>query len=147
MQESEGLTANYDNALDRYQNLITQAEQYTTPVECRGGLLADHMGLGKTLSMLSLIAHTLQEAEEAELAPLPNSQSPDIKPVSRATLVVTPLSSKYIFFSFNYQVVHKVTNEYENNSLARVGAANQRVQKSHPITEFSCLGLVLTRGL
>jgi SNF2-related domain len=39
-----------------YTNNITQDTQDDAPPEFRGGILADYMGLGKTLSMISLIA-------------------------------------------------------------------------------------------
>jgi SWI/SNF-related matrix-associated actin-dependent regulator of chromatin subfamily A3 len=41
---------------DRYTNLVTENSQRTEPQESRGGLLADQMGLGKSLTMISLIA-------------------------------------------------------------------------------------------
>lgn len=40
----------------RYRNTITGLAQIEKPPEFAGGILADHMGLGKTLSMLALIA-------------------------------------------------------------------------------------------
>jgi len=40
----------------RYTNLVTENSQRTEPQESRGGLLADQMGLGKSLTMISLIA-------------------------------------------------------------------------------------------
>jgi SNF2 family DNA or RNA helicase len=42
--------------LDRYRNTITGLAQIEKPPEFAGGILADHMGLGKTLSVLALIA-------------------------------------------------------------------------------------------
>lgn len=36
--------------------MITEMSQKTMPPDCRGGLLADQMGLGKSLSMIALIA-------------------------------------------------------------------------------------------
>ncbi|EXJ84685.1 hypothetical protein A1O3_05355 [Capronia epimyces CBS 606.96] len=39
-----------------YTNLVTEQSQRYEPSESRGGLLADQMGLGKTLTMISLIA-------------------------------------------------------------------------------------------
>ncbi|KIW21375.1 hypothetical protein PV08_01955 [Exophiala spinifera] len=40
----------------RYTNLVTGNSQRTEPRESKGGLLADQMGLGKSLTMISLIA-------------------------------------------------------------------------------------------
>src|SRR4051794_15473751 len=40
----------------RYKNTITGDQQETPPPQFRGGILADQMGLGKSLSMLALIA-------------------------------------------------------------------------------------------
>ncbi|CZR65227.1 uncharacterized protein PAC_15127 [Phialocephala subalpina] len=39
-----------------YTNMITEMSQKTPPPDSRGGLLADQMGLGKSLTMISLIA-------------------------------------------------------------------------------------------
>ncbi|EXJ71754.1 uncharacterized protein A1O5_05564 [Cladophialophora psammophila CBS 110553] len=39
-----------------YTNLVTEQSQRNEPLESRGGLLADQMGLGKTLTMIALIA-------------------------------------------------------------------------------------------
>jgi hypothetical protein len=43
----------------RYINNITNEEQDITPPQFRGGILADQMGLGKSLSVISLIASDL----------------------------------------------------------------------------------------
>ncbi|KDQ18333.1 hypothetical protein BOTBODRAFT_184989 [Botryobasidium botryosum FD-172 SS1] len=60
-----------------YQNLVTKSPQAEVPELGRGALVADAMGLGKTLTMLSLILATREE------------KSPGF---SDATLIVVPLS-------------------------------------------------------
>ncbi|KAI9766764.1 MAG: hypothetical protein M1839_004768 [Geoglossum umbratile] len=47
-----------------YINNITQDTQGDAPSEFRGGILADYMGLGKTLSMISLIASDFPEQSQ-----------------------------------------------------------------------------------
>lgn len=47
-----------------YRNVITGQIQDKIPPETFGGILADMMGLGKTLSILSLVATTLDDAED-----------------------------------------------------------------------------------
>jgi SWI/SNF-related matrix-associated actin-dependent regulator of chromatin subfamily A3 len=42
--------------LERYTNVVTEMSQKAPPLDCRGGLLADQMGLGKSLTMIALIA-------------------------------------------------------------------------------------------
>ncbi|KAF4513512.1 hypothetical protein G6O67_000776 [Ophiocordyceps sinensis] len=97
-----------------YSNVITGQEQRSAPPETRGGILADMMGLGKTLSILSLIASTTDDARSWELLePVqrpaveakPNKKideltmhqpSFDLMPVTRqvkSTLIVCPLST------------------------------------------------------
>ncbi|RCI09528.1 hypothetical protein L249_4064 [Ophiocordyceps polyrhachis-furcata BCC 54312] len=49
-----------------YFNVITGLRQREAPPETRGGILADIMGLGKTLSILSLIASTTDDAAQWE---------------------------------------------------------------------------------
>ncbi|KIJ49379.1 hypothetical protein M422DRAFT_65895 [Sphaerobolus stellatus SS14] len=60
-----------------YWNLTTNTPQDTPPLLDRGGLMADAMGLGKTLTMLSLIIATKKDV------------SPEF---SNSTLIVVPLS-------------------------------------------------------
>lgn len=96
-----------------YCNVITGQEQRTAPPETRGGILADMMGLGKTLSILSLIASTTEDARswgllEPVQRPAVESRSKksdgvttqqpsfDPTPVTRqvkSTLIVCPLST------------------------------------------------------
>ena len=95
-----------------YSNVITGHNQRQPPPETRGGILADMMGLGKTLSILSLVTSSLHDAQEwAQTAPkqpvAPDSKSSTtdnasplvsfgLTPVTaniKGTLLVCPLST------------------------------------------------------
>ena len=78
IQRPDGTTA--------WLNLITDREISRPPPPVRGGILADMMGLGKTLSVLALIASRASKA--SEWAACGSSGRPRI----RATLLVCPLS-------------------------------------------------------
>ncbi|PHH76774.1 hypothetical protein CDD80_1224 [Ophiocordyceps camponoti-rufipedis] len=69
-----------------YVNVITGLELKGAPPETRGGLLADMMGLGKTLSILSLVASTTDDAHRWEL--LDPVQRPAAEPKGKKTVVV-----------------------------------------------------------
>ncbi|KAG8948964.1 hypothetical protein FRC04_009165 [Tulasnella sp. 424] len=60
-----------------YFNIATKTPQSAVPAIGRGAIMADSMGLGKTLTMLSLIIATLDDVPSA---------------FSNATLIVVPLS-------------------------------------------------------
>lgn len=74
---------------------MTKAEHFTKPIEARGGILADEMGTGKSLTILAVIVHTLDEAR------LQAYRSSDIQAQSRgrlhsgATLIIAPKSSMF----------------------------------------------------
>jgi SNF2 family DNA or RNA helicase len=78
-----------------YYNVITGKEEKLKPPEVRGGILADMMGLGKTLSVLCLVVSSLEDAEAwARKKP---AQSPERLPLLvqnvKTTLLVAPLST------------------------------------------------------
>lgn len=102
------------NGQKYYFNVITGHNQKMMPPETKGGILADMMGLGKTLSILSLLASSIDEARQWEtrtpVQPSPAESKTSTKndilgvhqpslgltPVtrnSRATLIVCPLST------------------------------------------------------
>nr|KAH0541367.1 hypothetical protein FGG08_004131 [Glutinoglossum americanum] len=58
-----------------YINNITQDTQYDAPIEFYGGILADYMGLGKTLSVISLIASDIPEQSECTQSPTSTSSA------------------------------------------------------------------------
>jgi SNF2 family DNA or RNA helicase len=73
----------------RYANLITGSSQSSEPPESKGGLLADKMGLGKSLTMISLIALNPTLCKE----PLIFTSQGSIRRV-KSTLVVVPYSCR-----------------------------------------------------
>lgn len=96
-----------------YYNIITKQQSRSPPAKALGGILADMMGLGKTLSILSLVASTLPDASEwaqsdpgrpsneGRTRPLDPFAPPkpellgltQVKRNSKSTLLVCPLST------------------------------------------------------
>jgi hypothetical protein len=95
-----------------YHNVITQQVEYQSPPQVRGGILADMMGLGKTLSILSLVVQTLPESEawshltpcipqqrdqppskKGKKEPLPVCEMTKLVRNVKTTLLVAPLST------------------------------------------------------
>ena len=74
-----------------FVHMITQEERAERPYEARGGLLADTMGTGKSLTLLAVLMHTLDEAR------IHSCQEMDFygekRPRSGATLIIAPKSS------------------------------------------------------
>jgi hypothetical protein len=68
----------------RYRNNVTGEHQLQPPPPFRGGIMADQMGLGKTLQMIALVASDLEK----------HSASSDLSEQSSelaSTLIVVPL--------------------------------------------------------
>ncbi|KAL2872832.1 SNF2 family N-terminal domain-containing protein [Aspergillus lucknowensis] len=83
------------NGAKQYREIISGIVLDEEPPQSLGGLLADMMGLGKTLSILSLALSTLKEAGEwAEMIPPPDlvRSLPGIRN-TKTTLLVVPLST------------------------------------------------------
>ena len=91
---STGKTCGKVLIASRYRHEVTKARHRTLAPETGGGILADEMGMGKSLSTLALITKTLDDAadwvEEKKADPEPHS---GLKPC-KATLVVVPSASK-----------------------------------------------------
>ena len=82
------------NGQRMYYNIITGHEERVKPPEVLGGILADMMGLGKTLSILSLVVGSLSEAQSwAELAPPESTTDIPLVRNSKTTLLVSPMST------------------------------------------------------
>ncbi|KAK2805068.1 hypothetical protein FQN50_006313 [Emmonsiellopsis sp. PD_5] len=69
-----------------FRNNVTGKYQQEAPIQFRGGILADHMGLGKTLSMISLVV------SDQDCATGPDSSSGDAEGLRRTTLLIVPSS-------------------------------------------------------
>lgn len=85
-----------NNGQKMYYNVITGKEERTKPPEVLGGILADMMGLGKTLSILSLVVSTLDEAKKWSMLKPPAPKSAEELPLLRnlkTTLLISPLST------------------------------------------------------
>lgn len=67
-------------------------------LKCRGGILADEMGMGKSLTLLSLILHTLEEARSFGGNPQNSIMERETKCVTKATLLIAPKSSTVFWF-------------------------------------------------
>jgi SNF2 family DNA or RNA helicase len=79
----------------RYREIISGITLNQEPAQTYGGLLADMMGLGKTLSILSLVIATLPESQGWETYSPHNDlvrRTPGIRN-ARTTLLVSPLSA------------------------------------------------------
>jgi hypothetical protein len=77
--------------LIRYFNMITEISQKTQPPDSRGGLLADQMGLGKSLTMISLIALNTCKTREPIVFTAEGGHLKRLK----STLVVVPYSREW----------------------------------------------------
>jgi SNF2 family DNA or RNA helicase len=86
---------NYTANTFRYRHIITKAQQNELPDESGGGILADEMGMGKSLTTLVLIEKTLSDA--LQWAEERKTQSDDmmVKQHCRATLVIVPSHGKW----------------------------------------------------
>lgn len=84
-----------------YYNVITGVESRSKPAEVLGGILADMMGLGKTLQIISLTVNSLDDSKafaKKKYSPPKDKERSDVKddppllPV-KTTLLISPLST------------------------------------------------------
>ncbi|KAF2441419.1 hypothetical protein P171DRAFT_474960 [Karstenula rhodostoma CBS 690.94] len=78
----------YDNSTDRvFINRINDSHQREPPQSFSGGLVADPMGLGKTLTMIALVATDLNDPK---LGRGSLNAGEDDRPTVNATLIIVP---------------------------------------------------------
>ena len=82
------------NGRTMYREVVTGLTIDTEPDQVYGGLLADVMGLGKTIEALALMASTSQEAKDfGDIKPDRDLGGDSILTHSKATLLISPLSA------------------------------------------------------
>ena len=83
------------NGAKVYKEVITGVSQDSEPDEVLGGLLADVMGLGKTIEALALVASTLLEALDFSKEKLIRESAADTNLLlhTKGTLLVSPLTA------------------------------------------------------
>ncbi len=76
---------------DRFVNRITKTRSQIRPEEKGGGILADEMGMGKSLSLLALLLETLQDGHDWVMQKRSEEHANSrIQRYSHSTLVVVP---------------------------------------------------------
>ncbi|KAI1422037.1 SNF2 family N-terminal domain-containing protein [Xylaria sp. FL1777] len=90
-----------EDGREEYRHRITKAKRVIQPDERGGGILADEMGMGKSLSILALITKTLDDGQE--WAQQQNDSAEGKAPkYSRSTLVV--VSSALLIYNWTNEV-------------------------------------------
>ncbi|KAF1927266.1 uncharacterized protein M421DRAFT_394374 [Didymella exigua CBS 183.55] len=118
-----------------FQHKLTKSEA-TERREASGGILADDMGLGKSLTMLSAIASSLQEAERfASIKPANAEALSDIPKHSPATLIVVP-STNCPTNAHRHTFPHKVTF-HKHLSTERHAEINLLFKKDIVLTTYA----------
>lgn len=118
------------NGKRQYREIITGMVTDREPPQVLGGLLADMMGLGKTLSILSLVMETMEQARQWERK-MPDRDLVRLYPGIRntkTTLLVVPLSAVNNWVSqikehleaqsLTYYVFHGPTRTTKRDELA-----------------------------
>ncbi|KAH6895916.1 SNF2 family N-terminal domain-containing protein [Thelonectria olida] len=76
---------------DMFVHRITETKSTTRPEEKGGGILADEMGMGKSLSILALIINTLKEGRKwAAIKKSEDLVHSDVRDYAHSTLIIVP---------------------------------------------------------
>ncbi|PSN67187.1 hypothetical protein BS50DRAFT_573926 [Corynespora cassiicola Philippines] len=121
-----------------YINRITGTYQFDAPPQFRGGIIADPMGLGKTLTMIALTATDLESHRDVAQY---NMYDDDVKQPVPATLIIVPqpllgtweeqLSSHTAYGSV---VACRHHGKTRLNSIAQISATNIVLTTYHTIS-------------
>ena len=74
----------------RISDSFEHSESLRPPFQCRGGLIADEVGLGKTLTILSAIASSMKKSAKFLFPDRSEEVMTELTRRTRATLVVVP---------------------------------------------------------
>jgi hypothetical protein len=103
-------------SLYRYLNLVTKERRSTMPPQFYGGILADQMGLGKTLQILALIATDLEGSNQAIYPVLATPGFGLTR--SQTTLVILPISCRLApFESYAYRLTRTLVLQTWSDQL------------------------------
>lgn len=143
------------NGKRRYREIISGTLLNEAPPETFGGLLADMMGLGKTLSILSLVLTTLEDAGTwANMTPDPSlvRDLPGVRN-TRTTLLVAPLSAVSNWVSqIKEHLDEKSLSYYVFHGASRTNNVDELAKYDLVITTYSIIlselsGRSSTRGV
>lgn len=76
--------------------MISGDHQREEPKQFRGGIIADPMGLGKTLTMIALVAATVRKHQEGNLGSADNAET------DKPTLIVLPPPCMFSFIPIRF---------------------------------------------
>jgi SNF2 family DNA or RNA helicase len=131
----------------RYREIISGTILKDEPPQTLGGLLADMMGLGKTLSILSLVVATLPQSREwEESMPHPDlvRDLPGIRN-TRTTLLVSPLSAVNNWVSqIKEHLKKKTISYYVFHGPSRTTNVDELAEYDLVITTYSTILSELT---
>jgi SNF2 family DNA or RNA helicase len=86
----------HENGRFQYRHRITKRRKDIRPDERGGGILADDMGMGKSLSILALIMKTLDKSKEWAEGKNAEHKSKRSLRFSRSTLIVVSAACEYL---------------------------------------------------
>src|SRR3569833_1649116 len=110
-------------------NRISNSHQEDQPDEFYGGIIADAMGLGKTLTMIALIS---SDAERASSSPSFGSDASSASAPARATLIIVPPPCKLKIYRKLH--AHRSFGADNSHSSTRyVGGATSRVSRTYSL--------------
>jgi hypothetical protein len=118
-----------DNGSKIWYNVISGHEASHRPPPVRGGILADMMGLGKTLAIIAMVVASMDDAAKfATFGPPRTPQRPLVRN-SKATLLICPLSTVSNWEdqikshtkpgSFTYYIYHGASRCQDIDELAK----------------------------
>lgn len=110
---------------------MSNTYQDEEPEEFSGGIIADPMGLGKTLTMISLVASDVQPRESV--------MNVDDAATSATTLIIVPPPCKWLVESAQrrFPIANRYSTRYLGRTAIGVSRFLRKPWESHKISNFS----------